>query len=128
MISDYGSGVVIKRIQGIGNGGNELQLDEASEKAAEMGVDNMAFVRVEQLYPFPEKQIDAVLNKYKNSKRIVWAQEEPENMGAWNFLLGRLYGKVNLQVVARKCSASTATGYKKVHGKEQEELLKKAFA
>src|SRR5690606_3887277 len=59
---------------------------EASEKAAEMGVDNMAFVRLEQLYPFPEKKLDKVLAKYTNCKQLIWAQEEPENMGAWTYI------------------------------------------
>ncbi|MEY3438902.1 MAG: hypothetical protein RL265_1487, partial [Bacteroidota bacterium] len=58
---------------------------EMSEKAAEMGVENMAFVRIEQLYPLPKIQIDAILAKYSSAKNIVWAQEEPANMGAWNY-------------------------------------------
>lgn len=99
---------------------------EASEKAAEMGVDNMAFVRVEQLYPFPEKQIDAVLNKYKNSKRIVWAQEEPENMGAWQYMAMRMRDK-NLIGVTRPPSAAAAEGSKELHLKRLAGLWKNLF-
>ena len=97
------------------------------EKKEKENITDVVIARLEQIYPLPEAKIQELVAKYPKAE-LVWAQEEPENMGAWNFLLGRLYGKVNLKVVARKCSASTATGYKKVHGKEQEELLKKAFA
>lgn len=99
---------------------------EASEKAAEMGVDNMAFVRVEQLYPFPEKQIDAVLKKYKNSKRIVWAQEEPENMGAWQYIAMTMRDK-NVIGVTRPASAAAAEGSKELHLKRLAALWKNLF-
>lgn len=99
---------------------------EASEKAAEMGVDNMAFVRVEQLYPFPEKQIEAVLAKYKNSKQIVWAQEEPENMGAWQYMAMKMRSK-NLIGVTRPASAAAAEGSKELHLKRLAALWKNLF-
>lgn len=97
------------------------------EKKEKENITDVVIARLEQIYPLPEAKIQELVAKYPKAE-LVWAQEEPENMGAWNFLLGRLYGKLNLKVVARKCSASTATGYKKVHSTEQEELLKKAFA
>lgn len=99
---------------------------EASEKAAEMGVDNMAFVRVEQLYPFPGKQIDAILSKYNNSKRIVWAQEEPENMGAWQYMAMKMRDK-NLIGVTRPASAAAAEGSKELHLKRLSALWKNLF-
>lgn len=99
---------------------------EASEKAAEMGVDNMAFVRLEQLYPFPEKQIDAVLKKYTNSKRIVWAQEEPENMGAWQYIAMRMRDK-NVIGITRPASAAAAEGSKELHLKRLSALWKNLF-
>lgn len=86
---------------------------------------DVAIIRVEQLHPFPTKQVYDLLNKYKNPK-VSWVQEEPENMGAWSYVL-RQYRYVQLDVVSRKASASPATGYGKVHAKEQEEILKKAF-
>jgi 2-oxoglutarate dehydrogenase E1 component len=67
------------------------------------------------------------VKKHKGAK-VVWVQEEPQNMGAWNFLLGRLYQSLPMEVVARKNSASPATGYKKQHNKEQEAILEQAFA
>ena len=86
---------------------------------------DVAIVRLEQMAPLPEKQLDAIVAKYKSAK-IVWVQEEPENMGAWTYLL-RVYRKVAMDVVARKPSASTATGYAKVHAIEQADLIARAF-
>jgi len=98
---------------------------EASEKAAEMGVDNMAFVRVEQLYPFPEKQINEVLAKY-NAKNVVWAQEEPENMGAWQYMAMKMRDK-NIIGVTRAESAAAAEGSKELHLKRLALLWKNLF-
>ena len=97
---------------------------ERQEVDTESGV---AVVRVEQLYPFPQKQLDAIVAKYKNAAELVWLQEEPENMGAWSYLL-RTWTNVNLKVIAREASASPATGSHKHHDKEQEALIEKAFA
>ncbi|MFD3002264.1 2-oxoglutarate dehydrogenase E1 component [Pontibacter toksunensis] len=87
---------------------------------------DVALVRMEQLAPFPKVQLDAELAKYPNAK-IYWVQEEPENMGAWNYIL-RLMRKQVEDVVARKASASPATGYLKVHVKEQQNLVERAFS
>ncbi|HEY3405279.1 MAG TPA: 2-oxoglutarate dehydrogenase E1 component [Ohtaekwangia sp.] len=84
-----------------------------------------AIVRMEQLYPFPEKQLKAVLKKYKDAK-LVWAQEEPANMGAQSFIV-RMMPKYEVEYVSRKASASPATGYTKVHKVEQDKLVNKAF-
>jgi len=95
-------------------------LEEQQKKKAK----DVAIVRLEQLYPFPKKQLEAILKKYSNPK-LVWVQEEPENMGAWGFML-RVSG-LDLTLVSRKPMASPATGYSKVHKSEQEEIVKKAF-
>lgn len=87
--------------------------------------DDVALVRLEQLYPLPYKQIDAVVAKYKNAK-FAWVQEEPANMGAWVYILS-CYRDVNWELVSRKSSASPATGYQKVHAKEQQDIINKAF-
>jgi 2-oxoglutarate dehydrogenase E1 component len=99
---------------------------EASEKAQEMGADNMAFVRVEQLYPFPAEQIDTILASYKNAKNIVWAQEEPENMGAWQYIAMRMQDK-NIIGVSRPAAAAAAEGSKELHLKRLAALWKKLF-
>ncbi|MFN8310118.1 MAG: 2-oxoglutarate dehydrogenase E1 component [Chitinophagales bacterium] len=97
------------------------------DKQQKDSVKDIAIVRLEQIYPIPETGLLALREKYSKAE-IVWVQEEPQNMGAWNFLLGRLYDKLPMKVVARKNSASPATGFKKQHAKEQAELLSKAFA
>jgi 2-oxoglutarate dehydrogenase E1 component len=86
----------------------------------------VALVRLEQLYPFPKKQFDTILKKYKNAKQIVWAQEEPENMGPWNYIL-RTLRHVPFELVARSASGSPATGSSKRHAIEQQALINKIF-
>lgn len=87
---------------------------------------DIAIIRLEQLHPFPKKQVMAELNKYKKAQ-ILWVQEEPENMGAWSFIL-RVFREVQKDVISRKAAASPATGFAKVHAKEQKEIVDKAFA
>ncbi len=86
----------------------------------------VAIVRVEQLHPFPQKQVTALLKKYDNPK-IAWVQEEPANMGYWTFI-NRVFDKAgDMEVYARKESASPATGYPKVHKKEQAAIIEQSF-
>lgn len=87
---------------------------------------DIAIVRLEQLYPFPEKQLQQLLQTYSKKAKHVWIQEEPINMGAWSFLSHR-FKQGKLEPIARKASASPATGFQKVHTKEQQELINKAF-
>ena len=86
---------------------------------------DVAIVRMEQLHPFPQKQLAAELAKYPKAK-LYWVQEEPENMGYWNFMLRYMRRELE-DVVARKPSASPATGYNKIHVKEQKDLVARAF-
>ncbi|MEP2277168.1 MAG: 2-oxoglutarate dehydrogenase E1 component [Reichenbachiella sp.] len=87
---------------------------------------DVAIIRVEQLHPFPKKQVMAELKKYKVDM-VYWVQEEPENMGAWSFIL-RVFREVTKDVISRKAAASPATGYAKVHKQEQENLVNQAFS
>ena len=103
----------------------KVYFDLYNEQQAKKRKD-VAVVRMEQLFPLPEKQLDQLVAKYKGAK-FVWVQEEPENMGAWSFIL-RSYRKIFWDIVSRKNSASPATGYNKVHVKEQEDIVKRAFA
>lgn len=89
--------------------------------------DDVAIVRMEQLYPINFDYINKMFDKYSNAE-LYWVQEEPENMGAWHYILGRFYKERNFTCVARKMSSSPATGYKKQHLKEQEDLINRAFA
>ncbi|CAN5580984.1 hypothetical protein BH18ACT1_BH18ACT1_09990 [soil metagenome] len=91
----------------------------------------VAVVRVEQLYPFPEEQIRAVVERYPSASSVVWLQEEPENMGAWPFTGGRLLrllpDRIKLQQASRVESGSPATGSAAVHAQEQEDIIDRAF-
>jgi 2-oxoglutarate dehydrogenase E1 component len=91
-------------------------------------IKDSAIVRLEQLYPFPEKQLHAVQKKYQVGKNSewVWAQEEPLNMGCWSFIQ-RMMPEQKIKLVSRKASASPATGYSKVHKAEQEKIVNQAF-
>lgn len=84
-----------------------------------------AVVRLEQLYPFPETQLAALLKRYKGAK-VIWAQEEPANMGPLSFIQRMMPGQP-MEFVSRKASASPATGYSKVHKAEQEKIVTQAF-
>src|SRR5690606_16232621 len=84
-----------------------------------------AIVRFEQLAPFPEKQLKAILKKYKDAK-LVWVQEEPANMGYMQFVM-RMLPNSGFEFISRKASASPATGFSKVHKLEQEKIINQAF-
>ena len=86
---------------------------------------DVAIVRLEQIYPLPAKQLDALYAKYKNAVWY-WVQEEPLNMGAASFLQMNLKN-INYGIIGRKASASTASGFMKVHKAEQEEIINTAF-
>ncbi len=97
----------------------------------ELGRNDVAVIRVEQLYPFPKKGLALALEKYDPGTPVVWVQDEPENMGAWWFMrmkLGeRVFGRFPLSRVCREISASPATGSASSHRIEQEELIDTAF-
>jgi multifunctional 2-oxoglutarate metabolism enzyme len=88
-------------------------------------------VRVEQLYPWPEDEILTTVATYPNAREVWWVQEEPANMGAWNFVQARLAralrDRSELRHVAREASASPATGSQTIHEREQQQLLAAAF-
>jgi 2-oxoglutarate dehydrogenase E1 component len=88
--------------------------------------DDVAIIRLEQMHPFPQNQIDAHLSQYENAK-VYWVQEEPFNMGGWTFMLRMYKGAKPLQVIARESSASPSTGFSKIHAKEQAEIVNRAF-
>lgn len=97
------------------------------EKQRKDNRSDVAIVRLEQLYPIAQKQFDAVAKQYNNAT-FYWVQEEPANMGAWHYILSQFCEKLSLKLVARKTSASPATGYNKAHIKEQAMLIEQAFA
>ena len=89
---------------------------------------DVAVVRVEQLYPTPMDKLRAIRNKYKNANEFLWVQEEPENMGAWPYICRKFRNRnITLDVVSRKESSSTATGYAKQHIAQQLAVVGRAF-
>jgi 2-oxoglutarate dehydrogenase E1 component len=103
----------------------KLYFDLAERKEKEKRND-VALVRLEQIYPLPYKQLDDLYKKY-NKAVWFWVQEEPLNMGAASFLQMNLKS-INYGVISRNPSAATATGYAKVHKQEQEEIIQTAFS
>jgi 2-oxoglutarate dehydrogenase E1 component len=103
-----------------------LQEREALKK------EDVAIIRLEQLYPFPETALQAALASYPEGTQTLWVQEEPENMGAWRFLRARfgesLFGKYPFGGVRRPSSPSPATGSLRIHKKDQKYLIAQAFA
>jgi 2-oxoglutarate dehydrogenase E1 component len=86
---------------------------------------DVAIVRVEQLYPFPETELAAVLAKYPRKQEVCWVQEEPQNRGAWTFIQPRLRGMLPdtlVSYIGREAAASPATGSKKEHDQEEREF------
>ena len=79
------------------------------EKRTELGRDDVALVRIEQLFPLPQKQLDAVIASYPNVSDYVWAQEEPKNMGAWGYMLMN-FEAVKLRLASRKAYSAPAAG------------------
>ena len=86
---------------------------------------DIAILRLEQIYPFPKQQFEALRNKYAKAE-LMWVQEEPRNMGAWSYLVSN-YGEYGWKLSGRPSAASPATGFPKRHEKEQQEIVDVAF-
>jgi len=107
-------------------------------KREELGRNDVAIIRLEQLYPFPIARLTDILRRYTDAAELFWVQEEPENMGAWYFVeeqmqplihpAGASSGKRQLRYVGRGTAASPAAGPHKVHHEQQEALVNEAFA
>jgi len=104
---------------------------DLAERLEALHLEDVAIIRIEQLYPFPMKPLDEVMKEYDDSVRVVWVQEEPRNQGAWPFLRMRfcpeLLGRFSLTGIARPESASPATGSRAAHMIEQEKILTQAI-
>lgn len=101
---------------------------ELRKKRDEEGFEDLALVRIEQLYPFPQKQFNKLLKSYKNAENLVWAQEEPENMGAWTFIKTTTEQAADWELVSRHSSASPASGSTKVFAKRQQAIIDKVMS
>ncbi len=102
------------------------------KKREELGADDVAILRAEQLYPFPHKAFGAELKKYPNATELVWTQDEPQNQGAWFFVQHYIPENMSsgqkLGYSGRAASASPAVGYSHLHQEQQKALVEGAFA
>ena len=101
------------------------------KKREELGADDVAILRAEQLYPFPHKAFGAELKKYPNATELVWTQDEPQNQGAWFFVQHYIHENMSsgqkLGYSGRAASASPAVGYSHLHQEQQKALVEGAF-
>jgi 2-oxoglutarate dehydrogenase E1 component len=108
----------------------KVYFDIAAERD-KRGIEDVALVRLEQLYPFPHADFAEQVALYANAKSIVWAQEEPANQGAWHriqhYLLEHLRADQVLAAAQRKSSASPAVGYLALHNQQQKEIIDAAL-
>ena len=105
---------------------------DLAKKREEKGADDVAIIRVEQLYPFPHKVFAAELKKFPNATDIVWCQDEPQNQGAWFFVQHYIHENMldgqKLGYSGRAASASPAVGYSHLHQEQQKALVDGAFS
>jgi 2-oxoglutarate dehydrogenase E1 component len=139
--------MVQSKLEELANGGFEEVIDDKTAEAdlvekvvfssgrlyydlakykVENGMTNVAIVRLEQIYPIPNKQIDLILKKYKNSEELIWAQDEPANMGAWPFISRKL-DYLGFKAVTRPESASPAVGLMEKHKQSLDKILETVF-
>jgi 2-oxoglutarate dehydrogenase E1 component len=104
------------------------------EERDERGINDIAIVRLEQLYPFPDKELDVVLAAYPKLESVVWCQEEPMNQGAWyssqhhmRNAMQRYDSSLQLSYAGRIGSAAPASGYMSVHLEEQKQFIDEAL-
>ena len=97
------------------------------EEYEKNSVNGIAFVRLEQLYPFPEKQLKSIVKKYGKNAQYIWAQEEPENMGPWSYIL-RKWKLSGIICFSRNESGSPASGSPKVHEIRHQEIINKVMS
>ena len=90
-------------------------------------INDVALIRLEQLFPLPVEEINAVINKYSGAEEIVWAQEEPRNMGAWSHLLLHLPQAMNFRVASRRFYGSPASGSSTRSIKRHKEVIQYVF-
>ncbi len=111
----------------------KVAMEAFAARDAAGGIDAVpvAIGRLEQLYPYPYDAVAALIARYPNATELFWLQEEPENMGPWNFVKGRLFGRFEdthrVERISRVESASPATGVHAVHAFEQRDLFERAF-
>ena len=105
---------------------------DLAKKREELGIEDVAIIRVEQLYPFPHRAFAAEIRHFAKAKELVWCQDEPQNQGAWFFVQHYIYENMlsgqKLGYAGRPASASPAVGYAHLHQKQEKALIDAAFA
>ena len=105
---------------------------DVANARTEREADDVAIIRVEQLYPFPHKEFEAELQQYPNLKEIVWVQDEPQNQGPWFYIQHHIFQSMlagqKLGYAGRTASSSPAVGYLAVHNEQLKSLLEQAFS
>ena len=141
--------LAVSRTEDLANGGFQEVMDDPGKTEAVQSVifcsgkiyyeliqkrdalkrSDVAIVRIEQYYPFPEERLRQVARRYSQANAWKWVQEEPENMGAWWFVRPLLEGLLRLPLtyVGRKSSSSPATGFPKIYRRDQDAILDLAF-
>jgi 2-oxoglutarate dehydrogenase E1 component len=109
-----------------------IDLAEELDKSADINRDWLHIVRVEQLYPFPQQEIQAIIERFPNLAEVLWVQEEPKNMGAWSYMEPRireLVGSSDMTVGynGRPKRSSPASGYQQIHSFEQQFIINQAL-
>lgn len=101
---------------------------ELLQRRQDLKASDICIVRLEQFYPFPEKQLEEVIAKYTHGKEWLWVQEEPENMGGWSFVRPRLAALVHkhIRYIGRKEAASPATGFHAIYKSQQAAIIDEA--
>lgn len=138
---------VISPLEDFANGQFQAIIDDASAKAEkieklvlcsgkiyyellakkeELNCENVALVRMEQLYPIQQDKLEEIFSKYSKRKELLWVQEEPENMGAWTYIL-RNFRETGIQVISPVASGSPAPGSHKMFEKNQNNVINKVF-
>ena len=122
--------IAAKKVKRVVFCSGKVYYDLAAERARR-AIDDVALVRIEQLYPFPHEEFQAQIEAYPNARSIVWAQEEPANQGAWHsiqhYLLRHLRPDQQLSYAGRDSAASPAVGYLQLHNEQQKALVEQAL-
>ena len=117
-----------KKVKTVALCSGKIYYDVLEQKETQGKGDHVALVRMEQLYPFPEKQIEDIIKKYGKDKKYVWLQEEPENMGAWTFIMKKTRNMdVRFDVVSRQESGSPASGSPVASKLRHQSLISELF-
>ena len=132
VIAETSTEVIDSKVKRLVVCSGKVYYDLVKARAEKKTTEDVAIIRVEQLYPFPHKAFAAEIKKYPNATDLVWCQDEPQNQGAWFFVQHYIHENMvegqKLGYAGRPASASPAVGYSHLHQEQQKSLLDQAFA